>query len=325
MTNKTDLVLVQSVPATIEFNLEEYREGIRQELKEYDVVVTVDTLKGAKDLSADLNKKAKELGDKFKEVNKVVTAPITAVGVKVKEIVAEILESRTKLVSQIAKFEDERKETAREVLTEERNALWLSLGVSDEFKRCKVDSLALLGSLTPKDKLTTAAMRDLSAMVQQDKALQTQTENRVLTLENECYKAGLKSPLTRNHVEGFLFIDDHSYKSNLERLIESELTRQKQIEESIEREQAEKAHKAAHEPVVQEVAIEPVIEHTVQQEVIEPQPQPQPEVNQDLEHRKACNIEAMEALMALGLDKKIAQNVVKAAVTGKIGKIRMYY
>lgn len=322
---KTDLALVRSVPAAIEFNLEEYREGIRQELREYDLVVTVDTVKGAKDLSADLNKKAKELGDKFKEVNKIVTAPITEVGAQVKEIVAEILESRTRLVNQIAKFEDDRKQIAREALTVERDALWLSLGVSDEFKRCKVDPLVLLGSLTEKNKLTASAMRDLTAMVQQDRALQTQTEGRVLTIENECYRAGLKSPLTRNHIEGFLFVDEHSYKSNLDRLIDSELTRQKQIEESLSREQAEKeamAAEAAQEPAIQELEIK---KEAPQEIVNKAEPQPKPVIDHDLEYRRACNIEAVNALIGLGVSEELAREIVKAVVMGGIGKIRMYY
>lgn len=47
--------------------------------------------------------------------------------------------------------------------------------------------------------------------------------------------------------------------------------------------------------------------------------------SEDKEHRKAVNVEAMKALMALGIEKEMAQEVVKAAVLGKLGAMRIYY
>lgn len=49
--------------------------------------------------------------------------------------------------------------------------------------------------------------------------------------------------------------------------------------------------------------------------------------SEDLEHRKAVNIESRDALLALncGLTREQAQEVVKAAVLGNLGRIRVYY
>lgn len=43
------------------------------------------------------------------------------------------------------------------------------------------------------------------------------------------------------------------------------------------------------------------------------------------EHQKAMNIEAMTALMNLGIERGVAQEVVKGAVLGNLGSLRMYY
>lgn len=246
----TELVLLSSNPAKIKFNLAEFREGIRTELKKYDVVVTVDTVKDAKALAADLNGQAKSLKDRFKEAAALVTKPVDDLGLEVADIVTEILESREKLTAQIKKFEDERKVTVRTVIEAKRLELWDKLEVQEEFRNADISKLVKLTALTAKDSLTSTTLRDLQPLIENNRRLQDQTEKRLLQLENQSYRAGLKAPLSRAHVESFLFEEESAYVARLSLIIESELKRQKATEDATRRQMAEETERAA--PVQQQ-------------------------------------------------------------------------
>ncbi|WP_372809293.1 hypothetical protein, partial [Litorivivens sp.] len=71
-----------------------------------------------------------------------------------------------------------------------------------------------------------------------DKSLQDRTEMRLLKLENESYKAGLHAPLTRDHVNTFIFADDETYSTELSRVIAAEIGRQEATEKRIEEKRA---------------------------------------------------------------------------------------
>ena len=243
----TELVLLASTPANVKFNLQEYRESIRTELKKYDLVVTVDTVKDAKALAADLNGQAKSLKDRFKEAAALVTKPIDDLGLEVADIVTEILESREKLTAQIKKFEDERKIVVRNAIEAKRLELWNKLEVQDEFRNAPIDKLVKLTALTPTDSLTAATLRDLQSLIDTNRRLQDQTEKRLLMLENQSYKEGLKAPLTREHVESFLFDSEASYAGKLAHMMVSELKRQKATEEATRRQVAEEQQRTQQE------------------------------------------------------------------------------
>ncbi|RDL44331.1 hypothetical protein DN730_07960 [Marinomonas piezotolerans] len=228
----TELVVIKSTPAKVEFNIEELRTKVRKALEPYDIVVTADTLKGAKELMADLNKKAKSIKDVFKGAAKEATAQVDEQGEQVAALVEEIIESRTKLKAQVEKFETERKAEAYEKLVAAQNQLWESEGIQDEFRRADVGKLVTLTCLTAKGALTSGTMTKLKDLVAGDKGLQTQTEHRLLMLENESYKAGLKAVLTRDHVEAFLFSDQETYQQRLSAMLSSELRRQEATEEA---------------------------------------------------------------------------------------------
>jgi hypothetical protein len=76
---------------------------------------------------------------------------------------------------------------------------------------------------------------------------QDRTNGRLATLTADCYAAGLKSPLTRAHVEIWLQGDDDTYKAGLKRLIDIEVQRQqatlKAEQDRMEREAREKAER----------------------------------------------------------------------------------
>jgi hypothetical protein len=249
----TELVLLSSVPAKIQFNLQEFRQNIRNELKKYDLVVTVDTVKDAKALAADLNGQAKSLKDRFKDAAALVTKPVDDLGLEVADIVTEILESREKLTAQIKKFEDERKVVVRNAIEAKRLELWDSLEVAEEFRDASIDKLVKLTALTAKDSLTSTTLRDLQSLIDNNRRLQDQTEKRLLMLENQSYKEGLKAPLTREHVESFLFDAEASYAGKLAHMMTSELKRQAATEEATRRQVAEEQQRAQQEAVPEPV------------------------------------------------------------------------
>lgn len=316
-----ELVLVRSTPAELQFNFEEFRESVRAELKKYDLVVTTDTLKDSKKLAADLNKVAAKIKNDFKEASALVTKPIDDIGAQVMSLVAEVLESYENLKAQNKKFEDERKVIVRGVLFATLSSEWDKQGVFDVFKCASIDGLVKLTAITATDKPTSASLQAIATMVAQDKSLQDQTEKRLLTLENQSYRAGLKAPLTRAHVESFLFSSEEIYQQNLDSMIASEIQRQEVAEQAmratIEKEQAVQVV----EVVAQE---EPVQEEVVHQK---PQPQPEPQAAPDPDQARITHINSMTGreLMNLGLTKDQAVKVMEMAYNGELHGLRMVY
>ena len=278
-TETTELVVIKSTPAKVEFNIEELRTNVRKALEPYDIVVTSDTVKDAKTLMADLNKKAKSIKDVFKDAAKRATAQVDEQGEQVAALAQEIIDARAKLKTQVEKFEAEYKDEARKKLLERQAELWESEDVQEEFRRSDATKLVTLTCLTAKGALTSGTMTKLKDLIAGDKSLQTQTEHRLLMLENESYKAGLKAVLTRDHVEAFLFADQDTYQQRLSAMLESELRRQEATEkatrqqydqeqarqqEAQQREQAQQQESQTQQaPVTQAPAKPQTIEHQV--------------------------------------------------------------
>lgn len=321
--------LLKSTPAVIEFNFQELREKYAQMLKDYDVVVTVDTVKSSKKLMAELNKEKALIADAFKAAKKEVVAPVTEAEKNVKEIIATIEESRTKITEQVSKFESETKEKALEKLIEEQKSLWESEGVMPEFQRSDVSSIVTLNALTSKGALSSEAFRKLEALVKDDKARQVQTEFRLSQLENECYKNGLSVPLGRGHVESFLFASTDEYNERLGGLIAQELERHRQVEEATIRKQREIETQHARELQEQEAKLRAEQESKIIERNPEPQPIEETQSEQpadDLrEYRKQVNNEILKSLIGLGVDVETSKKIIIAAVSGELGKLTVNY
>jgi hypothetical protein len=97
--------------------------------------------------------------------------------------------------------------------------------------------------------------------------LQQRTKLRLSQLENECYRAGLHSPLSREHVEGILFADEAKYQDALQNIIIRELDRQAETERLVT--------VAAEKKLRDEQA---AVDHTAQQVAPQPEVAPEPAV-----------------------------------------------
>ena len=248
----TALIRVESTPAIIDFNYEETRAWLETELQKYDVVVTLDTLPDCKKLATELNKRAADISSRRLVAVKKVSAPIRVFEEQAKSLEKMCKDGRTKLLDQAQVFEDETRALALVALKEAVAAMWEEQKITVEFRWANVTDMAKLNTLTKSGKLSSSAKSELVIRVNADRNLQQNTELRLQKLENESYRAGLAAPLTRAHVETFLFASDEDYSQRLQAIIASELDREKVAEERIrkrfedeQRQIAEKAQRQA--------------------------------------------------------------------------------
>lgn len=224
-------ILIEAKPARMSINFDELRQQLSDYVSKYDVVVTADGLKDAKSLATQLNKEKGELNRIRKERIDEVSAPIKVFDDQMKELIGLYEDGRRKILEQVKKFEDEKREQVRELLATRREEMWGELVVEGEFRRAQFDDLIKLTAITGKGNLTAATAREIEARCQADRSLQDRTKTRLLELENRSYKAGLQAPLTRDHVEPFLFADEDVYESEIQRIIAAEVGRQERIED----------------------------------------------------------------------------------------------
>lgn len=246
---------INAKPAVIEFDFDKLKAEITEHVKQYDVVVTSDTVKDAKKVAADLNKQANELDRMRKDKIAEVSAPIKEADGRLKELVGLYKDGYVRITDQVKVFDDETRKEAHRLLELQRDACWEELAVEPEFRRAEFEDLVKLTALTAKGNLSAAAGNAINERCRDDLMLQQRTEKRLLELENRSYKAGLKEPLTRDHVEHFLFHENDQYESSLDRILQAETQRQERIE-AAERERQEREAERAKQKAEAEKEIE---------------------------------------------------------------------
>jgi len=210
----------------------EAKAKLEKELKKYDVVVTLDTLKDSKAMTTTLNKRAAEIDVQRKEAVYNVSEPIRAFEAEMKTLHKMCKDGREKILTQVNVFENETRTTIRKKLVDLLQAQYEHHEVDEEFKTASIDDLVILSNLTGKGSLTAKTVAEVTNRVNADKQVQFKVEMRLVYLENKCYKAGLTSPLTEVHISRFLRSPDDEYEAQLQSLIEVELERQKATEEA---------------------------------------------------------------------------------------------
>ncbi len=230
---KKELIVISSVPAKFTADFEKAEAYLKSELEKYDVVVTLDTLAGSKELATELNKTAGSIDKKRREAVAEASEPIKSFDAKMKSLVDMCKEGRLKILDQVKVFEDETRKQVEILLVDYRAELWRELKVKEEFISAEFDDLIILTNMTKAGSLAGKAKAELEKRVNADKQNQDRVEKRLLLLENASYKAGLLAPLTRVHVNSFLFADDDTYNTHLDEIIESEKQRQAVAEEAV--------------------------------------------------------------------------------------------
>lgn len=240
-----NMITVTSVPAKLTVNFEALREALQKEVARYDVVVTADTVTDARKLAAELNATANEIDKRRKEEVAKASEPLRQFDERMRDLVTLCKNGRAKITQQIERFDDEVRETAQRLLAQAREDSWTEMEVADEFRRAEFDDLVMVSAVTKAGSLAGKQKTILQNRCREDKMMQDRTERRLLELENASLRAGLSAPLTRDHVEHFLFADNERYSRELERILTAEVQRQEQAEramrERLEREARQKA------------------------------------------------------------------------------------
>jgi len=172
-----ELVVTAKAPV-ITGNFEEVKKQMIEGVKQYDVIITSDTVKDGKAMATEINK----MKGLIKEVQKnhldTLTGPIAEFKDQIKELVDIAEDARQKILSQVKVFEDKERElhlTAlheylREQITEQEIAEKYSCTLScQEF--VSITGLTKTGSLTKKS-------RDQIDLIV-SKALQLQTADKL--------------------------------------------------------------------------------------------------------------------------------------------------
>lgn len=227
------LTKIDSVPAVLRLNYDEVKTAISAYLEKYrNVIITEDGVKAGKELIAEINVTRKELDKRRKEAIESASEPIKLFDAQMRELIAMHDELKEAIRSQTDKFDEEQKIKAAQLIEQALNSAWDELVVAPEFRKATASDLALLTSLTGKGNLTTKVVSEIKQRAQDNKNLQIQTDFRLKDLELQSYKAGLAAPLTRAHIEPFLFVGDSEYNAKLSALIGNEIEREKRAVEA---------------------------------------------------------------------------------------------
>lgn len=236
---------VNIIPAQISANLTELKADLLENLKQYDIEVTIETLPEAKKMATDLNKLAGEIDKRRKDVKKELSAPVDAFNAQAVELAKLILDSREKILKQVATFEDKQREHCKRLLQNELDTLYIENEVTKEFQTGNIEKLAILSNLTEKAKLTKAALEKVAEMVKADKALQDMVESRKANLSAITERAGLYNGVSDALIMPFIREPEAVYTARLNEIIDAEIKRQKATEERIKAEAERKAREEA--------------------------------------------------------------------------------
>lgn len=236
---------VTIVPAQISANLAEIKADLLENLKQYDIEVTIETLPEAKKMATDLNKLAGEIDKRRKDVKKELSAPVDTFNAQAVELAKLILDSREKILKQVAVFEDKQREHCKKLLQNELDKLYVESEVAKEFQTGNVDKLAILSNLTDKAKLTKAAIEKVVEMVKTDKAVQDMVESRKANLSAITERAGIVGGIYDKLIEPIIREPEAVYTAKLNEIIDSIIKQQKAAEERIKAEADRKAREEA--------------------------------------------------------------------------------
>jgi len=229
-------------PGFVRANLAELEERVIARLASYKgLVLTNEQIPESKKEAANLRKEKKELSVARIKLTKDNDAAIADVIGTLKRLESLYEEAADDLTAQARESESIRKTEARDTLLASLIAAWDASDVNQEHRTATINDLVTLTAVTIKGNPTAKVSAEIKCRAAADRANQDRTKMRLLELANQSYEAGLDAPLTRGHVEMFLFADDETYRSGIERIITTEIERQKVTEARVEQRQQQEA------------------------------------------------------------------------------------
>ena len=229
--------------------MESLESLVVQELEkaEYNSIVTMDNFKVMKESSLYLGKVAKDISDFRIAKVKEETQDIKIFEDSLKRFTSMFKSKQDEIKQGLDVFEEETRKQVKAVCIAYFDDYSLEVGLSDEFKNVNLEDMTQTGFMTASGAISKKGKEEVEKRVQVQLNLQNKVQNRLMMLENECLKAGIE-PLTKQHIQGFLFADDNTYISNLNMLIDSELKRAEQIKAKQEQELRQKIEAESNKP-----------------------------------------------------------------------------
>lgn len=229
--------------------MESLESLVVQELEkaEYNSIVTMDNFKSMKESSLFLGKVAKDISDFRIAKVKEETQDIKLFEDSLKRFTSMFKSKQDEIKQGLDVFEEETRKQVKAVCIAYFDDYSLEVGLSDEFKNINLEDMTQTGFMTASGSISKKGKEEIEKRVQVQLNLQNKVQNRLMMLENECLKAGIE-PLTKQHIQGFLFADDNTYINNLNMLIDSELKRAEQIKAKQEQELRQKIEAENNKP-----------------------------------------------------------------------------
>lgn len=229
--------------------MESLESLVVQELEkaEYNSIVTMDNFKVMKESSLYLGKVAKDISDFRIAKVKEETQDIKIFEDSLKKFTSMFKSKQDEIKKGLDVFEEETRKQVKAVCIAYFDDYSLEVGLSDEFKNVNLEDMTQTGFMTASGAISKKGKEEVEKRVQVQLNLQNKVQNRLMMLENECLKAGIE-PLTKQHIQGFLFADDNTYINNLNMLIDSELKRAEQIKAKQEQELRQKIEAENNKP-----------------------------------------------------------------------------
>lgn len=222
-------------------NMEQLENAVIKELEkpEYNSIVTMTNFKDMKESSLFLGKVAKQISDFRIAKVKEETTDIKLFEDSLKKFTNMFKSKQDEIKQGLDVFEEETRKQIKEVCITYFNLYCLEVGLKEKFQNINLEDMTQTGFMTASGSISKKGKEEVEKRVQVQLNLQNKVQNRLMMLENECLKAGIE-PLTKQHIQGFLFADDNTYISNLNMLIDSELKRAEQSKAKQEQELRQK-------------------------------------------------------------------------------------
>lgn len=213
----------------------------------FNSIVTMSNFKDMKESSLFLGRVAKQISDFRIAKVREETQDIKLFEDSLKKFTNMFKSKQDEIKQGLDVFEEETRQQVKAVCIAYFDEYSLEVGLTDEFKNINLEDMTQTGFMTASGSISKKGKEEVERRVQVQLNLQNKVNNRLIMLENECLKAGIE-PLTKQHIQGFLFADDDTYINNLNMLIDSELRRAEQIKAKQEQELRQKIEAENNKP-----------------------------------------------------------------------------
>ena len=219
-------------------------EHITNELKapKYNSIVTIDNLADMKESSSELGKISKSISRFRIDKKDSEMEDINIFDKNFKSYCALIDAKQSDIKKGLEVYEAETRKQILEVCQKYLAEQYIEQNLRVEFRIIDISDMTLSKYVTEKMNISKNGKDEIDKRINEKVALQNKVDNRILSLENTCLRAGIE-PLTIEHIQGFLFDDDSRYQAKLDNLINAEIKRNEAVKLRVEAE----ARKAVEE------------------------------------------------------------------------------